>query len=107
MLEDLEEGDEGCVYYRGPIWIHAKVFKYKSHSSRKEIGEAVWGYEVRLTYATHCIGVRWMKWKMEHASGVLCDKNVPPRFKGKFYRVIVRLAMLYEAECWPVKSSYV
>lgn len=44
---------------------------------------------------------------MELASGVLCDKNVPPRFKGKFYKVVVRLAILYAAVCWPVKSLYV
>ncbi|KAF3622449.1 putative glycerol-3-phosphate dehydrogenase [NAD(+)]-like isoform X1 [Capsicum annuum] len=46
-----------------------------------------------------------MKWKL--ASGVLCDKKVPPKFKGKFYRVVVRPAMLYGAECWPVKNSHI
>ncbi|PHT39805.1 hypothetical protein CQW23_18659 [Capsicum baccatum] len=48
---------------------------------------------------SHRIGVGWMKWKL--ASGVLCDKKVPPKLKGKFYRVVVRPAMLYGAECWP------
>ncbi|OIT29657.1 hypothetical protein A4A49_17649 [Nicotiana attenuata] len=56
-------------------------------------------------YVTHRIGAGWMRWRL--ASGVLCDKNVPPRLKGKFYRVVVRPAMLYGAECWPVKKSYV
>ncbi|KAM3395287.1 hypothetical protein P3S68_004292 [Capsicum galapagoense] len=46
-----------------------------------------------------------MKWKL--ASGVLCDKKVPPKPKGKFYRVVVRPAMLYGAECWPVKNSHI
>ncbi|KAK4347380.1 hypothetical protein RND71_033719 [Anisodus tanguticus] len=41
------------------------------------------------------------------ASGVLCDKKVPPKLKGKFYRVVVRPAMLYGAECWPVKISHI
>ncbi|KAF3647890.1 putative cadmium/zinc-transporting ATPase HMA2-like [Capsicum annuum] len=45
-----------------------------------------------------------MKWKL--ASGVLCDKKVPPKLKGKFYRVVVRPALLYGAECWPVKNSH-
>ncbi|KAM3288848.1 hypothetical protein P3S67_022278 [Capsicum chacoense] len=51
------------------------------------------------------IGAGWMKWKL--ASGVLCDKKVPPKLKGKFYRVVVRPAMLYGAECWPVKNSHI
>ncbi|XP_070043178.1 uncharacterized protein [Nicotiana tomentosiformis] len=45
-----------------------------------------------------------MKWRL--ASGVLCDKNVPLRLKGKFYKVIVRPTMLYGAECKPVKNSH-
>ncbi|XP_070036548.1 uncharacterized protein [Nicotiana tomentosiformis] len=44
---------------------------------------------------------------MEAALGVLCDNNVPPGLKGKFYRVVVRLTMLYGVECWPVKKSHV
>ncbi|XP_070007264.1 uncharacterized protein [Nicotiana sylvestris] len=54
---------------------------------------------------THRIGVGWMKWRL--ASGVLCDKKVPPLLKGKFYRAVVRPAMLYGTECWPVKNSHI
>ncbi|XP_070004146.1 uncharacterized protein [Nicotiana sylvestris] len=54
---------------------------------------------------THRIGVGWTKWRL--ASGVLCDKNVPLKLKGKFYKVVVRPTMLYEAECWPVKKSHI
>ncbi|KAF3616748.1 putative pre-mRNA-processing factor 6-like [Capsicum annuum] len=54
---------------------------------------------------SHRIGAGWMKWKL--ASGVLCDKKVSPKLKGKFYRVVVRPAMLYGAECWPVKNSHI
>ncbi|KAF3661377.1 DNA-binding protein S1FA2 [Capsicum annuum] len=54
---------------------------------------------------SHRIGAGWMKWKL--ASGVLCDKKVPPKLKGKFYRVVVRPALLYRAECWPVKNSHI
>ncbi|KAF3658415.1 putative pre-mRNA-processing factor 6-like [Capsicum annuum] len=54
---------------------------------------------------SHRIGAGWMKWKL--ASGVLCDKKVPPKLKGKFYRVAVCPAMLYGAECWLVKNSHI
>ena len=36
-----------------------------------------------------------MKWRQ--ASGVLCDKRVPQKLKGKFYRTAIRPAMLYGA----------
>ncbi|PHT33828.1 Nicotianamine aminotransferase B [Capsicum baccatum] len=54
---------------------------------------------------SHRIGKGWMKWRL--ASGVLCDKKVPSKLKGKFYRAAVRPAMLYGAECWPVKNFHV
>ncbi|XP_070055689.1 uncharacterized protein [Nicotiana tomentosiformis] len=54
---------------------------------------------------TYSIGADWMRWRL--ASGVLCDKNVPPRLKGKFYKVVVRPAIFYGDECWTVKKSHV
>nr|XP_009765599.1 PREDICTED: uncharacterized protein LOC104217141 [Nicotiana sylvestris] len=53
----------------------------------------------------HCIEAGWMKWRL--ASGILCDKNVPPRLKGKFYRMLVRPTMLDGVECWQIKNSHV
>ncbi|GKG26428.1 hypothetical protein Tco_0399574 [Tanacetum coccineum] len=44
-----------------------------------------------------------MKWRA--ATGVLCDRNVPLKLKGKFYRVAVRPAMLYGSECWPITKA--
>ena len=46
-----------------------------------------------------------MKWRQ--ASGVLCDKRVPQKLKGKFYRTAIGPAMLYDAECWPTKRRHV
>jgi hypothetical protein len=54
---------------------------------------------------SHRIKAGWMKWRQ--ASGVLCDKRVPQKLKGKFYRTTIRPAMLYGAECWPTKRRHV
>ncbi|KAF3622002.1 putative pre-mRNA-processing factor 6-like [Capsicum annuum] len=67
----------------------------RENESNSEIDEDV----------SHHIGAGWMKWKL--ASAVLCDKKVPPKLKGKFYRVVVRPAMLYGAECWPINNSHI
>ncbi|KAG5604699.1 hypothetical protein H5410_026191 [Solanum commersonii] len=40
---------------------------------------------------THHNGTRWMKWRL--TSGILCDKNVPPKLKGKFYNMVARTPM--------------
>ncbi|KAK9166421.1 hypothetical protein Scep_001612 [Stephania cephalantha] len=34
-----------------------------------------------------------------------CDRNVPTKLKGKFYRTAIRPAMLYGSECWAVKQQ--
>ncbi|XP_070002436.1 uncharacterized protein [Nicotiana sylvestris] len=73
--------------------------------SFKYIGFVIQGNREIYEVVTHRIGAGWMKWRF--TSGVLCDKNVPPRLKGKFYKAVVRLTMLYRVECWPAKNSYI
>jgi hypothetical protein len=46
---------------------------------------------------SHRIKTDWLKWRQ--ASGVLCDRRVPVKLKGKFYRTVIRPAMLYGAKC--------
>ncbi|VFQ77401.1 unnamed protein product [Cuscuta campestris] len=53
----------------------------------------------------HRVGVAWAKWRL--ASGVLWYPKISTRMKGKFYRSVVRPAMLYGAECWAVKKTHV
>ena len=45
----------------------------------------------------HRIKAGWMKWRQ--ASGILCDKRVPQKLKSKFYKTVIRPAILYGAEC--------
>jgi hypothetical protein len=53
----------------------------------------------------HRISTGWLKWRQ--ASGILCDKKVPQKLKGKLYRMAIRPTMLYGAECWPTKRRHV
>jgi hypothetical protein len=50
---------------------------------------------------SHRIKVGWLKWRQ--TSGVLCDPRMPLKLKDKFYRTVIRPAMLYGVECWPTK----
>ncbi|XP_070032905.1 uncharacterized protein [Nicotiana tomentosiformis] len=80
-------------------------FPYENRRSAKSIDVKAPGNGEIDEDVAHRIGAGWMKWRL--ASGILCDKNVSPRLKGKFYKAVVRLAMLYGAEYWPVKKSHV
>jgi len=51
------------------------------------------------------IRVGWQKWRS--AFGVLCDKQMPVRLKGKIYRMVIRPALTYGAEYWPIKKAQV
>ncbi|CAN6559787.1 unnamed protein product [Malus baccata var. baccata] len=51
----------------------------------------------------HRIQAGWMKWKS--ASSVLYKRRMPLKLKGKFYRTAIRLAMLYDTECWAVNGD--
>ncbi|KAE8676336.1 General transcription factor IIE subunit 1 isoform 3 [Hibiscus syriacus] len=54
---------------------------------------------------THRIKAGWLKWRA--ATGVLCDKKVPLKLKGNFYRMAIRPALLYGSECWAIKKDHV
>ncbi|KAH9620539.1 hypothetical protein KSS87_012645 [Heliosperma pusillum] len=44
---------------------------------------------------------------MKSATGFLCDEGMPLRLKGKFYRTMIMLALLYGSECQAVKHCHV
>ena len=54
---------------------------------------------------SHKIKAGLIKWRQ--ASCILCDKRVPQKLKGNFYRTAIRPAMLYVAECGPTKIRHV
>ena len=48
------------------------------------------------TEITQRVSVAWRNWK--RCSGVLCDRRMPVKLKGKVYKTVVRPALLYGAE---------
>ena len=46
-----------------------------------------------------------MKWRA--TSGVLCDRRIPLKLKGKFYKTTVRPTMLYGVECQTIKRKHI
>ena len=55
------------------------------------------------TEMTHRIQSGWKNWK--RISGILCDRRISFRVKGKVYKTVVRLAMMYGAETWAMKKA--
>lgn len=46
-----------------------------------------------------------MKWIS--VSWVLCDRKMPLKLKGKFSKIVIRLAMLYGTICWAIQKQHV
>ena len=45
----------------------------------------------------------WMNWRRPF--GVLCDRRISARKKGKVFKVAVRPAMTFGAETWNIKKA--
>jgi hypothetical protein len=89
--------EEGDVRLDGQVVPKKDIFRYLESMLQKDgdIDEDL----------SHRIKVIWLKWRQ--VSGVLCDPRVSLKLKGKFYRTVIRPAMLYGAECWPTKRRHV
>ena len=46
----------------------------------------------------------WKNWK--RVSGVLCDRRINRKLKGKVYKTVVRPALIYGAETWAAKKAH-
>ena len=57
------------------------------------------GMEKEVNFRIQCAWNNWRK-----VSGVVCDRRIPVRLKGKVHRAVVRLALLYNLEAAPLKT---
>ena len=94
-LRFCEEGDTE-VRLQGEILKRVDRFKYLG-STVAEDGEL--DGEIN-----HRIQSGWKNWK--NMTGVLCDRRINAKLKGKVYKTVVRPAMLYGAETWATKKVH-
>jgi hypothetical protein len=92
-----ENSDDGDVSLDGQVVPMNDTFRYLGSmlQSEGEIDEDI----------SHRIRAGWVKWRQ--ASSVLCDKKVPNKLKGKFYRTAIRPVMMYGVEYWATKGQHV
>jgi len=92
-----EEGAGEVVTIGGVVIPRATKFKYLGSiiEERGDINEDI----------SHRIRAGWQNWRK--TSEILCDTRITMGLKGKIYRVVVRLALLYNSECWPIKKTQV
>jgi len=71
--------------------------------SFKYLGSTVTGNGDLDSEVTHRMKEVWRDWKK--VSGVLCDRRTTAKNKGMIYKTVVRPAMMYEAETWPINKA--
>ena len=87
-VNERQDNSSGTVKMQGEEVAKVEDFKYLG-STVQSNGEC--GREVKKR-----IQAGWNGWR--RMSGVICDRRVPARVKGKVYKVAVRPAMLYGLE---------
>lgn len=55
------------------------------------------------TQAKGRMGKGWRKWKS--VTGVMRDRRMPYKPKGKAYKKVIRSTILYGSECWAIKKD--
>ena len=89
-FEKSQQGNREPVKILGEELERVTHFKYLGMSMEETIGME--------TEITKRVGAGWINWKK--CSGVLCDRRMPVKLKGKVYKTVIRPAMLYGTETW-------
>ena len=81
---------------REPVKILGEELQRVHHS--KYLGSSVEETGGMTTEISQRVSSAWRNWK--RCSGVLCDRRMPVKLKGKVYKTVVRPALLYGTETW-------
>ena len=92
---DTSGDQQATIRLNGEMLKRVKSFKYLG-SMVEETEEM--GNEVNFQ-----IQCGWNNWRK--VSGVICDRRVPVRVKGKVHKTVARPAMAYWLEAAPLKKS--
>ena len=87
-FQQNQPGNQEPVKILGEELERVTNFKYLGTSMEEEVGTE--------TEITKRVGAGWRNWKK--CSGVLCDRRIPVKLKGKVYKTVISPAMLYGAE---------
>ena len=96
--KSIGERQNTCVWMRGRITVVAQ-WKCKEKRWRKWRISNTWAQLYKVMEGREVkkrVQAGWNGWR--RMSGVICDRRVPARVKGKVYKVAVRPAMLYGLE---------
>ena len=92
---DLNRNQDETVRLDGEDLKRVKNFKYLG-----SVVDATADTEKEVNYRIQC---GWNNWRK--VSGVICDRRVPVRLKGKVHRAVVRPALTYGLEAAPMKRK--
>ena len=95
MTTDLNGDQRATIELGGRKLKRVKHFKYLG-SMVDEAG----GMVKEVNYRVQC---GWNNWRK--VTGVICDKRVPVRLKGRVHKSVVRPAMTYGLEAAPMKKT--
>ncbi|KAE8662012.1 hypothetical protein F3Y22_tig00113721pilonHSYRG00082 [Hibiscus syriacus] len=95
------DGVPWCMIFADDIVLVAET---KTELNRRLVAWKT-ALEVKDDDVTHRVKAGWLKWRV--ATGVLCDKRVPLKLKGKFYIMAIRPVLLYGLEYWAIKKDHV
>lgn len=89
---------------------HCFSCPYKGRNGN-QFGKMAWRSWVKwstnkpyVNWVQQRIQAGWIKWRS--VSGVLCDRRMPIKLKGKIHNTITRPALLYDSEIWTQQAIH-